>query len=255
MGALIGAIGDAVTTGLGIQQANKNRRWQRENLKNSVQWRVADLRKAGINPIMAANMGLGTGGSPSGAMPQIANFGQAGDRSTTGSKVRSENRLRVQQEKQVGAATSELQARKIVAVNQAEKLLQETRTSASSESQIRAQTTQIELGLIQAQRRHDIYADPYWGPKLTLLNEVTNSASGALPAGAIGAGAGVLLGKSRASGNLQGAPHANDTGPTRRGGRNKKNRRSGGRKKMVGIHSDGTPGRVLTYQEKFGGSQ
>lgn len=98
-GPALGALGKGVTTAIGITQANKQRNWQRENLQNAVQWRVADLKAAGINPILAANMGLGTGGSPGGAMPQIPDFGQVGDQVTNATNVESQGKLRKGQKK------------------------------------------------------------------------------------------------------------------------------------------------------------
>lgn len=35
--------------------------WEKEKLQNAVQWRMSDLEKAGINPILAAQSGLPTG--------------------------------------------------------------------------------------------------------------------------------------------------------------------------------------------------
>lgn len=55
------------------EQAEINRQWQ-ERMANTVYQRtVKDMIKAGINPVLAANMGLGTAGATSGATAQMGN--------------------------------------------------------------------------------------------------------------------------------------------------------------------------------------
>lgn len=53
----------------GFQQANIA--WQRDQLQNKHQWEVADLRKAGLNPILSASNASSavSAGSPQGAAP------------------------------------------------------------------------------------------------------------------------------------------------------------------------------------------
>lgn len=42
--------------------AEQNYEYQKEAMQNRHQWQVADLRKAGLNPILSANSGAATGG-------------------------------------------------------------------------------------------------------------------------------------------------------------------------------------------------
>jgi len=71
-------IGSAIAqAAFNARQAAKNRKFQKFMYKRRYRHTVADMRKAGINPILAAGSGLGGGGSPSGSaasmsMPQVA---------------------------------------------------------------------------------------------------------------------------------------------------------------------------------------
>lgn len=58
-GAAVGGIGDLLTGGYFSRKA-----WlrQKESMQNQHQWEVADLRAAGLNPVLSANGGASTGG-------------------------------------------------------------------------------------------------------------------------------------------------------------------------------------------------
>lgn len=56
--AVVGALGGSLISGLfGQSSAKASIKAQREALQNSHQWEVADLRKAGLNPILSATHG------------------------------------------------------------------------------------------------------------------------------------------------------------------------------------------------------
>lgn len=76
-GALGGIVGGAVTYGLNVAASNDAWRRQKRVLQNQIQWRVADLRAAGLNPILAAGSFLG-GGAPSVVAARATDIGQAG---------------------------------------------------------------------------------------------------------------------------------------------------------------------------------
>lgn len=53
------AIGGGINYGWGALSASKAFKKQKKILKNQIQWRVADMRAAGLNPILAVNPGGG----------------------------------------------------------------------------------------------------------------------------------------------------------------------------------------------------
>lgn len=74
-GAAGGALGGILGIPFAAYQSARARRWQQEVMENQIQWRVKDMKAAGINPLLAAG-GLGGGGAPS--APIVGAGGGAG---------------------------------------------------------------------------------------------------------------------------------------------------------------------------------
>lgn len=87
-----GLVGGLLGTGLSFLGGSLAWKRQKAVLQNSAQWRVRDLKRAGLNPILAA--GGGGAGAPAGNMPSIANLGSD---ITTGKKVSYEGKLKKSQ--------------------------------------------------------------------------------------------------------------------------------------------------------------
>lgn len=78
-GALIMGGGSLLSSAMNVGSAERQMKFQREMAGSKHQREVADLRKAGLNPILSATKGMGSG-APSGAMAHVENpAASAGD--------------------------------------------------------------------------------------------------------------------------------------------------------------------------------
>jgi len=74
-GPLGGIIGSSISAGTSAMIARKNREFQERMTKHRYQYQMADMRAAGLNPMLA--MGQSPPGSPPGAMAQIPDLGSS----------------------------------------------------------------------------------------------------------------------------------------------------------------------------------
>lgn len=89
--AAIGAAMDIANTGLGLYQSSKAYRRAKEMYQHRYQWAVDDMRKAGLNPIMAATGGgVSTAGLNAG---QVGNTGNFGSNAVAAYKASQESKL------------------------------------------------------------------------------------------------------------------------------------------------------------------
>lgn len=101
------------------EAANRQMEFQQEMSDTSYQRQVADLKAAGINPMLVSK--LGGASSPAGAMPQFTNVGSAGvqgfreaaaglSSAAQAEQLDAQTGLTKAQEKQVEAATDKIRA-------------------------------------------------------------------------------------------------------------------------------------------------
>lgn len=102
------AIGGAANFGSSALSAYVGWKHQKEVMQNRHQWEVADMRKAGLNPILSATGGSGApGNAPVIAAPDIAGAMKSGAETST---QHSEKNLKDALEKQTYVQNSALQA-------------------------------------------------------------------------------------------------------------------------------------------------
>lgn len=102
------AIGGAANLGSSALSAYFGWKHQKEVMQNRHQWEVADMRKAGLNPILSATGGSGApGNAPTIVAPDLAGAFKSGAETST---QHSEKNLKDALEKQTYVQNSALQA-------------------------------------------------------------------------------------------------------------------------------------------------
>lgn len=101
------AVGGAFNLGSSALSAYFSWKHQKEAMQNRHQWEVADMRKAGLNPILSAGGSGAPGNAPSIVAPDLASAFKSGAETST---QHSEKNLKDALEKQTYVQNSALQA-------------------------------------------------------------------------------------------------------------------------------------------------
>lgn len=92
LGTFLGIGGTAASAALSARQAKKQREFQKDMYQHRYQYQMDDMRKAGLNPILAYKQT--PPGGPGGAMGQVGDFG---DTINTSRKTSAEVKLKGKQ--------------------------------------------------------------------------------------------------------------------------------------------------------------
>lgn len=190
---------------------------------------VADMKLAGINPIMAAQSGLGGGGSPSGGSGSSINTPNIGEGAARAMKMRTEmdsiraNTALADANRGLAGATQYKHRQEgLRDVEQAKYYQAETLAAQAREGKIRTEERLLAYGENEARTRSEMEGST-WGKNLTRFEKGARKILGPL-GGLLGGAAGAFIGaKAR-------KPTVINTGP-RGVGRPFEPNRGGGRRR------------------------
>lgn len=143
-GGIIGGISTAIQTKLALDEAKRHRSWQQHMSNTSYQRGMKDMRKAGLNPILAGRFGGAS--TPSGGMaslPNIAGGMAAGLSAATASRVGKEKIAHSRKQRGAGGIENGVMDAQIHSLNEAGNLaMAKTNTEEQNARNIAEQTKQ-----------------------------------------------------------------------------------------------------------------
>lgn len=166
-GAIIGGLQENITGAANTIASHRfaDQSWKRQKkvLQNQIQWRVNDMKAAGLNPILAAQSAFG-GGAPSVATAQAglqsgASGAARGAEALTKRSVRAANEASAQSALAAAELAGEKQNTEIA---QQAALARQAELAANNAKVAETQNRLMKLGIPAAQGKSELWTDRVW---------------------------------------------------------------------------------------------